>query len=368
MGSGNRKMIAVVLVAVLLVAALAVVLMNNKGSSGTNTATVTDASGTNVTLSKAPERVISGAPDITEIVNALGLTDKLVAVTDYDDYPAEVKALRDNNQTIGGFYTPSFEKVVSYNPDLVILTDSVSAQKDLTVQLRGAGYTVVLINAATNLTQVYENIDMLGKITGKQSVATELVAEMKARISVISTRVNSAGVQPNVMFVTYAEAGFTNVWPAGGSTAIDQIITLAGGKNAFSEMDGFVMASDEVLKSKAASVDVIVMTIMYSIETPENTSAWFKSDALWKESPAAKNNKIYFLTGQSENIFNRESVRTVNAVQLMAEILHPDSFSTKVPYSVNGTNIIGDEYEQYLTSGTGSQVSSVAVAATSSRD
>jgi iron complex transport system substrate-binding protein len=209
---------------------------------------------------------------------------------------------------------------------------------------------------------------MLGKVTGKQTAATELVAEMKAKISVISTKVTSAGVQPNVMFVTYAESGFTNVWPAGGSTAIDQIITLAGGKNVFAEMDGFVMASDEVLKSKAASVDVIVMTIMYSIETPENTSAWFKADALWKESPAAKNNKIYFLTGQSENIFNRESVRTVNAVQLMAEILHPDSFTTKVPYSVNGTNVLGDDYEQYLTSGTGAQVSSIAMAAISSRD
>lgn len=369
MASGNRKLIAIALVVVLIVAAVATVALLYKPSeSTTGSLTVTDASGTNVTLAEAPKRIVSGAPDISEIVAALNLTDSLVGVTDYDDYPAEVAAIRDNGSTIGGFYTPSFEKVVALNPDLVILNDGVQAQKDMASQLRGAGYSVVIVEAAENITTVYSNIEMIGKITDTTAVADNLISDMKAQISTVTTAVASAGGSPNIMFVTYADEGFTNVWPAGGTTAIGEIIRLAGGTNVFEDMNGFEMASQEVLTSKASTVDVIVMTVMYSLETPENKSAWFKNDPVWKESPAVKNNKLYFLTGQAENIFNRESVRTPDAVQLLAEILHPDAFTTKVPYSADGLNIIGDEYANYLPQGTAAQTSFQTVTAAATRE
>jgi iron complex transport system substrate-binding protein len=369
MASGNKRLIAIALVAVLAIAGVgAVVLLSNPGDTDSNSMTVTDASGTNVTMSKVPERIASGAPDISEIVAALGLDSQLVAVTDYCDYPASVAALRDNGSTIGGFYTPSFEKVVSFTPDLVILNDGVQTQIDLAKQLRDAGYTVLIVYAATDLETVYKNIEMVGQLTDKKAVADGIVTDMKAQIASIDAAVSADSGSPNILFVTYAEAGFTNVWPAGGTTAIGEMIDLAGGTNAFQEMDGFEMASNEVLMSKAASVEVIVMTIMYSTETPENKSAWFKSDPIWKESPAVKNNKVYFLTGQAENIFNRESVRTVDAVQLLAQILHPDAFEAKVPYDAEGINILGDEYVDYLPSGTAARTLMVAETAVASKE
>lgn len=367
MDSSNRKMIAIAIVAILVVALLAVVLLSQNKNDEPHPEAVVDASGTSVSLDSAPERIVSGAPDITEVLGGLDLMDKVVAVTDYCDYPEEAEAMRDDGKTIGGFYTPSYEKAVSYDPDLVILNNGVQAQIDLATQLRSSGFTVLLVDAAYNVSTVYDNIDMIGKITGEQSKANDIVSEMRNRISVINTKV-SEEERPTIMFVTYADAGFTNVWPAGGGTAIDEIINLAGGENAFSEMNGFEMASEEVLITKAANVDYIVMTIMFSPETPQNTSAWFKNDALWKESPAVKNNTMYFLTGQGENIFNRESVRTVDAVQLMAEILHPDAFSTGVPYSADGVNIIGDEYGDYLSSGTASQLTPASVLVASWRE
>ncbi len=356
MGSGNRKLIAIALVAILAVAVVAVVAMNmnQKNDTGSQPATVLDASGTNVTLSAMPEKIVSCAPDISEIVAALNLTDKLVAVTDYCDYPAEVKALRDSGKTIGGFYSPSYEKVISYDPDLVIVNNGVQTQIDMASQLRTAGYTVLMVNSATNISLVYDNINMIGKLVGEASKASTLVENMKSTIASISEK-TAGDEKPSVMFVTYAEVGFTNVWPAGGGTAIGEIISLAGGENVFADMNGFKVASEEVLKQKAASVDYIFMTIMYSDQTPENTSAWFKADSLWKESPAVKNNNIYFLTDESENIYNRESVRTVDAVQLLTEILHPNALSGEVPHSADGVNIIGDEYTSYLPSVTASQ-------------
>lgn len=366
MDSGKRRAIAIVLVIVLVAAAVAAAIMLS-GDNAAKASTVTDASGTSITLDKVPKRIVSGTPDISEILAALNLTDSLVAVTDYCDYPASVTALRDQGNTIGGFYTPSYEKIVSYNPDLVILSTSVSAQKDLAAQLRSAGYTVVMIYAASDLETTYKNIDLIGAVTGKQSEATTLVESMKAQVADIAQAVSDKA-KPNVLFVTYADEGFTNVWPAGGSTAIGEIINLAGGNNVFADMEGYKMASNEVLMEKARTVDVIFMTIMYSLETPENKSAWFQSDSIWKDSPAVKNNKVYFLTGQAESIFNRQSVRTVDAVQLLAEILHPDAFTSEVPYSADGINIVGDEYADYLPSGTASQAVTVTMISTVARD
>lgn len=374
MDSGKKKIIAIALVAVLAVAALAAALaLNGNNSSGNDSNTTTktlsaiDASNTSVTMASAPQRIVSGAPEISEMVAALNMTDKMVAVTDYDDYPAAVASLRDNGSTIGGFYTPSYEKIISYNPDLVILSNGVPAQQELASQLRSAGYTVLLTYEASNITTMYKNVEMIGNVTAKQTEATSLVADMKAQIASISASVAGES-KPNVLFVTYAEAGFTNVYPAGGTTTIGEVINLAGGNNSFAEMDGFQMASSEVLTAKASNVDVIIMTTMYSTETSQSVTTWFHSDPTWMDSPAVKNNKVYFLTGQAENIFNRESVRTVDAVQLLAEILHPDKFSAEVPFTADGINTIGDEYTNYLPSGTASQSASVTMMAAVARD
>jgi iron complex transport system substrate-binding protein len=170
------------------------------------------------------------------------------------------------------------------------------------------------------------------------------------------------------MYVSYAETGFTNVWPSGADTAIDEIITMAGGKNVFADQSGWLNPSNEVLIDRAASVDCLVITSMFSGGDAENLTAFFKADPIWQNSPAVINNKIYYLQGQAESIFNRQTVRMVDAVQLMAEMLHPDSFSSKVPTDPSGINIIGDEYENYLPSGTSSQTSYVSIAAVCSRD
>lgn len=367
MDAGKRKIIAIALVAVLAVAAVAAVLMLSGESSAPKTSSVIDASGTTVTLDKVPERIVSCTPDISEIIAALNDTDSLVAVTSYCDYPASVVALRDSGGMIGGYYTPSFEKIVSFDPDLVLLSNSVTSHKNLAAQLRSAGYTAVLIYAASDIATTYKNIEMIGNVTGKQTEATNLVNGMKAHIADIAGAVSGKS-NPNVMFVTYADEGFTNVWPAGGSTAIGEIINLSGGTNVFADMVGYKMASEEVLTMKASTVDVIIMTIMFSEETPENKSAWFNSDSIWKESPAVKNNKVYYLTGQAESIFNRQSVRSVDAVQLLAEILHPDEFASKVPHEASGINMIGDDYKDYLPSGTASQATTITVASTAARD
>ena len=73
----------------------------------------------------------------------------------------------------------------------------------------------------------------MGNITGKQSHGHQLVSHMRAEVADVDSQDRSETTKPSVMYVSYAETGFTNVWPAGNGTVIDEIITMAGGKNVF---------------------------------------------------------------------------------------------------------------------------------------
>ncbi len=289
-------------------------------------------------MSKMPERIVSCSPAISEIVCSLGLGDKLVAVTSYDDYPAEASALVAENHTIGGFYTPNFESIISYAPDLVLVNSGVPSHQSLAQQLKDAGYTVMQLYAQANLEEVYKSIELVGEISGKKAKATEVITDMENRISDIGDKVASDAYKPSVMYVSYAESGFTNVWPSGAGTAVDQIISLAGGTNVFADQNGWINPSNEVFIDRAASVDCLIITSMYSGSDAENMTAFFKADPIWKNSPAVINNTIYYLQGQGESIFNRQTVRMVDAVQLMAEILHPTIFNSTIPHDPSGVN------------------------------
>ncbi|TET61556.1 ABC transporter substrate-binding protein, partial [Candidatus Aerophobetes bacterium] len=82
---------------------------------------IVDGLGREVNISKPPETIVSLAPSNTEILFALGLVDKLVAVSQYCNYPPEVQ----NKPKVGGFSTINIEKVVSLEPDLVLATGGV---------------------------------------------------------------------------------------------------------------------------------------------------------------------------------------------------------------------------------------------------
>jgi iron complex transport system substrate-binding protein len=364
--SGKRKLVAIALVAVLVVA-IAAIALSMKGGETSQLATVVDASNTSVSLNKTPEKIVSCSPAVTEMVYALGLGSKVVAVTSYDDFPAEAKALRDAGKVIGGFKNPSSEAILNYTPDLVLLEAGAPGHDDLAVQLRDSGVPVLVLYSQESLEDVYKCIDLLGKATGTQSASDNLISGMKSEISSIEAKVANENA-PNVMFVIYTSSSFTSTWVAGGNTAIDQIINKSGGSNAFGDLDGFKTPSQEQMISRASTVDYIIMTTMYADWSPEGMSSLLKNDPLWSQSPAVKNNKVFYLTGQAESIFNRQSVRMVDAVQLLAEILHPDSFANKVPFNATGINQIGDEYTTYIGKGTAAQTTMISVMTSVSRD
>ena len=121
--------------------------------------TITDDASQSVTIKAEPQRIVSLAPANTEIVFALGLGDKVVGVTTYDDFPAQVSKIA----KVGDFTTPNLEAIAAAKPDLVLATTGVQA--DVIAKLKSLGATVIAIDPQ-NLQGVYTDIERVGAATG----------------------------------------------------------------------------------------------------------------------------------------------------------------------------------------------------------
>ena len=122
--------------------------------------TITDDLGRNVQITSPPQRIISLSPSNTEIVYALGLDDKLIGVTTYDNYPDAVK----DKPKVSEFSNVDVEKIVSLKPDLV-LASSIH-KNDVVPALEKLGIKVLVIEPGT-IDETFKDIELLGQVTGK---------------------------------------------------------------------------------------------------------------------------------------------------------------------------------------------------------
>ena len=139
---------------------------------------LTDDDGVQVTIDAEPERIVTFAPSMTEIVFALGLGDRLVGVSGpFDDFPAQAKDI----ERVGGAgefgVDPNLENVVALEPDLFLTIAGGEAWKE---QLRGLGITVLTLNA-TDFDDLLADIRTVGIVTGAVQEADDLATEMAAQ-------------------------------------------------------------------------------------------------------------------------------------------------------------------------------------------
>ncbi len=196
--------------------------------------TVTDDASRTVTVETEPMRIVSLAPANTEIVAALGLEDRLVGVTTYDDYPVSVTSL----PKVGDFVSPNMEAIAATDPDLVLATTGVQAE---TIgALEDLGATVVAVDPQS-LAALYDSIEMVGRVTGASEKAAELVQRMQGDMALISS---AAGrLDRRRVFIEIAQ---DPLFTAGKGTLLDELITVAGGDNVVAQ-EGYVAYSLEQL-------------------------------------------------------------------------------------------------------------------------
>jgi len=279
--------------------------------------TVTDDYGVKVLVPSDPQKIVSLSPSNTEILGALDLIDKVVGVTDYSNYPAEA-ATKTN---VGGYTAINSEKVVALNPDLVI-ADSENGNETIDY-LRGLGLNVVVLNP-TDIEGVFKDIVLVGKATGTEDKANSLVNSMSDRVNSIKEKVASANTKPTVAHVV----SYDPIYVAGKNTYQDQVISVAGGKNAFSSIDGWGTVNVEDLINKDPDYVMINSGTGMSDENGSNpVYDYFEQNAQVQSLKAVNDDHLALVDA---DIISRGGPRIVDAIEMVAKLIHPECFSLPV--------------------------------------
>ena len=274
--------------------------------------TLVDGLDREITLEKAPERIVSLSPSNTEVIFAAGAGNLVVGDTEYCDYPEEAKAIT----KVGGFSasTISIETIVSLNPDLVFAGDE--DQQTVIDALEEAGVIVYSVKANT-FEDVYANLELVGKLTGNEAVAAQVVDDMKTRIAAVQEKIATVlqDDRPTVFWEIWDEPLMTS----GPNTFSAQLIEIAGGVNIFPDLtEDYPQISVEEVVSR--NPDVIM--------GPDTHGDKLIADQLaarpgWEEITAVKDGRIYLIDG---NTSSRPGPRLAAALEDIAASLYPDLF------------------------------------------
>lgn len=272
--------------------------------------TYIDDIGRTVQIVGIPQRIISLSPSNTEMVYALGLQDKLVGVTSYDNYPPDAKS----KPIVSDYSTVDLEKIVNAKPDLV-LADSIHA-KDTIPALEKLDITVYTMTP-NNIDGILNEIKVLGRITGKTKESNDLVAGMQARIkTVIDITAKLTDVQkPRVLFVTWHDP----IWTAGNDTMIQYLINDAGGINIAADLKGYATITLESVVQRNPQIIVV----MSSMGDQHSSLNYIKSNPQFASTDAVKNGQVVEIDA---DIFGRTTPRIVDGLETLAKILHPELF------------------------------------------
>jgi len=273
--------------------------------------TITDFLGRDVIISRQPQTIVSLAPSNTEILFALGLGDRVIAVSDYCNYPLEAQ----DKTKIGGFSTVNIEKVVDLEPDLVLATCGV--QEAIVEELERLGLTVIALDAKS-IEDILENIRLVGKATAQLEIAEKLISKLEQRIKAVTdkTRDLPDSQRPGVFY----EVEYDPLMTAGPGTFIHHLIHLAGGVN---------IASDAVTKYPVYNLEILIeRNPEVIIISPGHGSIaasveGVKSRERWQIIDAVKNNRVY---GINADIIARTGPRIVDALEEIARYIHPELF------------------------------------------
>ncbi|MDD3925302.1 MAG: cobalamin-binding protein [bacterium] len=260
-----------------------------------------DALGRQVRLPDHPERIVSLAPGMTELLYALGLEKRIVGRTDYCNYPPQAAGIA----SVGGYINPNLERLCALKPDLVLAMHGIS--KTVIGQMERSGLTVAALNP-TDLEGLYGMIGDIGRITGNRTEAETLCVSLRKRQQAVSA-VTAGAARPSVFYVIWDEPLFT----AGGGTFIDDIIAIAGGRNIASGVNGHRQFSREQLLAEDPDI------ILYSDKTKFREN--LKRDKIWRCLKAVRSGHVYPL---DEDIMSRPGPRLFDGLEKVASLIHPN--------------------------------------------
>lgn len=261
----------------------------------------------------APRRIVSLVPAITEMLFATGAGPQVVAVSSFDEFPAEVKSL----PKVGALLDPDTERILSLRPDLVIVYGS---QSDLQMQLERARIRTFSYRHG-GLATTLGTIRDLGAATGHRQESEALVSSLQARLDAVRNRVKGRP-QPQTLLVFERQPGtLREIYVSGGVGFLNDMLGIAGGKNVFGEVAReSVQPSIETLLARAPDVILEVRAEgLIDRNQPADRDPW----SVLSSIPAVRNRRVHRMTGAYLVV---PGPRLGMAAEAFARALHPDAF------------------------------------------
>ena len=252
-------------------------------------------------------RVVSLAPNLTEIVFAVGAGDRLVGRTSFCDYPPDAKKIEE----IGDTLHPNIERIVGLRPQ-VVLVSTASQLEAFTKQLEDQ-HIAIFVTDPHDLEEVFNSIERIGAIVKRESQAKQLVVQLRARVATVEQAVSSHP-RIRIFYQLYAEPLYT----AGHDAFVTDLIRLAGGDSVTADVPG-AWPKYSAESALAARPEAIVLPTGGASGDANSSVA----PALQK-SPAAMNGRVYKI---NDDHLSRPGPRSVDGLEEMARALHPEAFN-----------------------------------------
>ena len=259
-------------------------------------------------------RIVSLAPNLTEIIFALGLGEKIVAVSNNSDYPAAAA----NKKKVGTFWQPNAEAIIASKPDLVI-TLWFEQQKAVADTLNRLGYRVLTLKIE-KIEELSAAIQKIGIATNYKQRADELVKNIENQLNDLQSKLGSTN-KVKVLWVLQVEP----LRVAGRNTFVNELVELAGGENAIGPtiQQYPPIGTEELL---VCGAEVIIQSAMGKNNIAEQQQAAKVFWSKWPNLPAVKNNRIYVV--EPDTIL-RLGPRLPQGLGTIIRCLHPDLVKQK---------------------------------------
>lgn len=259
---------------------------------------------------KTSMRIISMAPNLTEILFTLGLNEEVVGVTKFSTYPKEAKS----KTNVGSFWQPDIEAVLMCKPTLVI-TLGFSQQTSLADRLKEIGCKTLTVNIGT-IDELYEAIRIIGSEVDRCEQAARLIEQLQNQQDTLSNKYTGRSDRPKVLWVVQREP----LRVAGTRTFVNELIEIAGGVNAIGETVNVYppISNEELIGSMP---DVIIEPAMDMNDYNEQKEDAARFYQRFSTVPAVRHGRIYVING---DLVSRLGPRLDRGMELVAGCLWPE--------------------------------------------
>lgn len=202
-------------------------------------------------LAEGPRTLVIGGT-IAEIVVALGAGDQLVGRDSTSTFPESLKALPD----IGPMVQISAEGALALAPELILADPGVGPASAVEV-LKAAGVDYQVIPRVLNADGVIDRIATTAAVLGREAEGAALVGKVRAQLDEAAARVAGLTQDARIPVLAVISLQGGKIMTGGEGSTVDSLITLAGGMNAGSGIDGYKVITDEAVIAAAPEVILI---------------------------------------------------------------------------------------------------------------